>query len=100
MDVSDTRVWRLNTEDRIMTKSVFHTPNGMDGDFIYRYHIEPRVQVHVPKVEIFPIKAKYIDVIRTTHTNLDVLQESCIDDYWMTMWIHLMNGMLPNYVVE
>ena len=25
---------------------------------------------------------KYIDVSRTTHTNLDVLQESRIDDYW------------------
>ena len=25
---------------------------------------------------------KYIDVSRTTHTNLDVMQESRIDDYW------------------
>ena len=28
------------------------------------------------------ISLKHIDVTRTTHTNLDVWQESCIDDYW------------------
>ena len=30
----------------------------------------------------FPIPLKYIDVTRTTHTNLDVKQEKRIDDYW------------------
>ena len=30
----------------------------------------------------FPIPLKYIDVCRTTHTNLDVKQECRIDDYW------------------
>ena len=30
----------------------------------------------------FPIPLKYIDVSRTTHTNLDVKQEKRIDDYW------------------
>ena len=30
----------------------------------------------------FPIPLKYIDVSSTTHTNLDVMQEKCIDDYW------------------
>ena len=30
----------------------------------------------------FPISPKYIDVSRTTHTNLDVKQERRIDDYW------------------
>ena len=30
----------------------------------------------------FPIPLKYIDVSRTTHTNLDVKQERRIDDYW------------------
>ena len=34
------------------------------------------------KKEIFPIPLRYIDVIRRTHTTLDVLQESQIDDYW------------------
>ena len=32
--------------------------------------------------ESFPIPLKYIDVSRTTHTNLDVMQERRIDDYW------------------
>ena len=50
--------------------------------FSYRHHIEPRVQLYVPKEETFPIPLKYIDVTRTTHTNLDVKQEKRIDDYW------------------
>ena len=35
-----------------------------------------------PREESFPIPLKYIDVSRTTHTNLDVKQEKRIDDYW------------------
>ena len=53
-----------------------------EGDFIYRHHVEPRVQLYVPKEESFPIPLKYIDVTRTTHTHLDVLEESRIDDCW------------------
>ena len=30
----------------------------------------------------FPIPLKYIDVTRTTHTNLEVFEESRIDDHW------------------
>ena len=52
----------------------------MEGDFIYRHHVEPRVQLYVPKEETFPIPLKHIDVTGTTHTNVDVLQESRIDD--------------------
>ena len=36
----------------------------------------------MPREESFPIPLKYIDVSRTTHTNLDVKQEKRIDDYW------------------
>ena len=50
------------------------------GNFIYRHHVEPRVQHHVPKEEYFPIPWKYIDVTRTAKTILDVLQESRLDD--------------------
>ena len=32
--------------------------------------------------ESFPIPLKYIDVTRTTHTNLDLKLEKRIDDYW------------------
>ena len=54
----------------------------MSGNFIYRHHVEPRVKLYSPREESFPIPVKYIDVSRTTHTNLDVKQEKRIDDYW------------------
>ena len=54
----------------------------MSGSFIYRHHVEPRVKLYSPREESFPIPLKYIDVSRTTRTNLDVMQERHIDDYW------------------
>ena len=45
---------------------------SMSGSFIYRHHVEPRVKLYSPREESFPIPLKYIDVSRTTHTNLDV----------------------------
>ena len=42
----------------------------------------PRVKLYLQREESFPIPLKYIDVTRTTHTNLDVKQEKRIDDYW------------------
>ena len=54
----------------------------MSGSFIYRHHVEPRVKLYSPREESFPIPLKYIDLTRTTHTNLDVKQEKRIDDYW------------------
>ena len=44
--------------------------------------VEPRVKLYTPREESFPIPLKYIDVPRVTHTTLDVLQGSRIDDYW------------------
>ena len=55
---------------------------SMLGSFIFRHHVEPRVKLYSPREESFPIPLKYIDVTRTTHTNLDVQQEKRIDDYW------------------
>ena len=49
---------------------------------MYRHHVEPRVKLYSPREESFPVPLKYIDVSRTTHTNLDVKQEKRIDDYW------------------
>ena len=54
----------------------------MSGDFRYRHHVEPRVKLYSPREESFPVRLKYVDVSRTSHTNLDVVQESRIDDYW------------------
>ena len=55
---------------------------SMSGSFIYRHHVEPRVELYSLKEESFPIPLKYIDASRTSHTNLDVKQEKRIDDYW------------------
>ena len=55
---------------------------SMSGNFIYRHHVEARVKLYSPREESFPIPLKYIDVSRTTHTNLDVKQERRIYDYW------------------
>ena len=52
------------------------------GSFTHRHHAEPRVKLYSPREESFPIPLKYIDVSRTTHTNLDVKQERRIDDGW------------------
>ena len=55
---------------------------SMSGNFFYLHHVEPRIKLYSPREESFPIPLKYIDVSRTTHTNLDVKQERHIDDYW------------------
>ena len=36
----------------------------------------------MPKEETFPIPLKYIDVIRFIHTDLDVMHEKRVADYW------------------
>ena len=55
---------------------------SMSGSFIYCHHVEPRVKLYSPREESFPTPLKYIDVTRTTHTNVEVKQEKRIDDYW------------------
>ena len=59
---------------------------SIEGDFIYRHHIEPRVQVCVvcrKKKSLF--HWKNIDVTRSTHTNLDVMRETRTNDCWRTL---------------
>ena len=55
---------------------------SIQRDFIYRHHIEPRVQLYVPGEESFPVPLIFFDVTRSTHPDLDVAQEKRIDDYW------------------
>ena len=55
---------------------------SMSSNIIYRLHVEPRVKLYSPKEESFLSPLKYIDVSRTTHTDLDLKQEKRIDDYW------------------
>ena len=49
------------SEDDSETRKDFWS---IQEDFIYRHHVEPRVQLYVPKEESFPFPLKYIDVIR------------------------------------
>ena len=60
------------------TKSDFWS---ISGAYIYRHHVEPRVQLYVPTEESFLVPLKYIDVTRTTDTTLDVMSEKRIEDY-------------------
>ena len=55
---------------------------SMSGKFIYRHHVEPRVKLYLQREESFLVPLKYIDVSRSTHTNLDAKQERRVDDYW------------------
>ena len=55
---------------------------SIQGHCIYRHHIEPRVQLFVPREKSFPFPLKFFDVIRSTHTDLDVAEEKRIDDCW------------------
>ena len=49
---------------------------SIQGDFIYLEFNS------VPQEETFPRPLKYFDVTKSTHTDLDVMQEKRIDDYW------------------
>ena len=40
------------------------------------------LEFNVPKEETFPIPLKHTDVTRSTHTDLDVMQEKRVDEYW------------------
>ena len=78
---SSGRPWvRLETEQKLARSPKI--TSAMSGNFKNRHHVEPRVKLYSPREESFPIPLKYIDVSRTTHTNLDVKQEKRIDDYW------------------
>ena len=51
------------------------------GNHINRNHVAPRTKLFVPQDDC-PIPLKYIVVQRQTKTNIDVLREATIDDYW------------------
>ena len=72
--------------------------SAMSGSFIYRHHVEPRVKLYSPTEESFPIPLEYIDVSRTTHTNLDVKQRSAlmIIGIWMGLEICLIIGQVSH----
>ena len=54
----------------------------MSGEISYRDHFVPREQFYVQRESSFPIALKFIHVARQTKTNLNILEESIIDDRW------------------
>ena len=59
----------------------FHAVHNQETSYTAN-HVEPRVKLYSPREESFSIPLKYIEVSRTTHTILDVMQERRISDYW------------------
>ena len=43
------------------------------GSYIYRHHVEPGVQLFVPKEESFPISLRHIDV-----TKVNIFDLGCV----------------------
>ena len=70
-----------NLTTRFRMPAMQFTISGPCQETSLCHHVEPRVKLYAPREESFPIPLKYIDVFRTTHTNLDVKQEKRIDDY-------------------
>ena len=86
----------LKTHFRLPVKLC--TTFGPCQNFIYRHHVEPRVKLYSPREESFPIPLKYIDVSRTTHTNLEVKQEKRIDR-WVTRLVRSLNRFHTIYFI-
>ena len=58
-----------------------HSPGG-PADSPSSHLLSSRVRLYVPKEEPPPIPLKKIDVTRSSHANLDVVQEKHTNDYW------------------
>lgn len=52
------------------------------GDIIIREHHTPRTKLFVPEDADFPTPGKYIDILRTTETNIEEKAEAEIKDFW------------------
>ena len=69
---------------------------SIQEDFIYRHHIEPRVQLYVLKEESFPIPLKYIDVIseqlKTKRWLLECRRKQ--------KSVRFVDGLHKNYIIE
>ena len=77
---------------------------SMSGSFINRHHVEPRVKLYSPREESFPIPLKYIDVSRTTHTNLDVKQgethRRLLEHWWLSRLVWSLDSFHTIYFVR
>ena len=49
-------------------------------DLLIRYHVTPRTSLYVPTDEDCPLPVKYLDVMRTTVTDMENQEEAHIED--------------------
>ena len=70
----------LNRQNQKMTLKPVPTSGRFKVTSSHVITWNPRVQLYLPKGKTFPVPLKYIDVTRSTHTNLGVMKEKCIDD--------------------
>ena len=74
---------------------------SIEGDYIYRHHVQPGVRLYVTKEESFPIPLLFFfDVTRSTHTNVDVMQEKRINDYWNVDGDRTLSDLWTGFVIE
>ena len=77
---------------------------SMSGNFIYRHHVEPRVKLYSPREESFPIPLKYVDVSRTTCTNLDVetreTHQRLLECRWVESFVWLLDRFHSVYSIR
>ena len=55
---------------------------SINDSAVIRFHKQPRIALFVPDPESFPIPIKYIDVLRTTWTDLDEASLRYSKDIW------------------
>ena len=63
-----------STDEKMHDREVRNDYWSIEGNYIYRHHVEPRVQLYVPNEESFTIPLRYNDMVRRTKTSLDVLR--------------------------
>ena len=53
-----------------------------NGEVLIRHHKTPRTKLYVPTEDESPIPLKFLDIFRSTKTDLEGKKESEFDDYW------------------
>ena len=85
---------------RIKSKEVLITPEGESEEpqpTEPKDPIEHRVQLNMSKEMTFPTPLKYIDVPRSTHKNLDVMQDKLFYDCWNVADNNNLSGSLAGF---
>ena len=55
---------------------------SFNGNVLIRHHRVPRSTLFVPTDPESAFPTKYLDVMRTTYTNLDTKADKKVEDYW------------------